>query len=205
MNESTQAANMNIMRTRYSPDQYAPKQRITGGIVLFLIMMLLYYLLKALLGISSTGADVARIAPLPDEMPAGTVTTPVDAPQSTLPGYVTINHFVFLGLDGKPLHGNTDSPELVEDLAENSAATPNQGGKWYVQVASFRERDRAELMAKKIKKDAKLDSMIVEVLVRDRTWYAVRLLPAPTRKDAEQQQRQLEQANIRRTEVRATP
>jgi len=200
---------MNIGATRnrnLSPEFFDFKQRIVGGIVLFLIMMLLYYLLKAILGIQSTGADVIHLAPLPDEILIGqtqpTMTTNTEQTAARrLPAYLLTNQFVFLDLDGNPLRAdNSADNALLEDIGEEAESSDED--KWYVQVASFREVERARIMVDKIKQRANLDALIVEVLVRGRTWYAVRLPAQANKRTAEQQQRILEQASIRQTDLR---
>lgn len=187
-----------------SPDPFDLKQRAVGGVVLLLIMFLLYYLLKAMLGIATTSGEVIRFDPLPDEMLIGQA-APDDGPLENvpptrnLPAYLMKNEFIFLGLNGKPLGGrNAEGEDLVEDIGEEPVGGD---GNWYVQVASFRDPDRARSLSRKIR-SRELDSIIVEVLVRGRVWYAVRLTAQPSKREAERQQRVLEQMGIRRTQLR---
>jgi hypothetical protein len=100
---------MSTLNRRISPETYDPKQRVVGGIVLFLIMLLIYSLLKLLLGVSSASdAAYALREALPDEVLSGQgmtgspALTTGAAQQNTkaLP-----SGFVFLDVDGKPMLG----------------------------------------------------------------------------------------------------
>jgi len=184
-------------------EPYDPKTRAIGGIVLFLLMMLLYAILKALLGISSTGAAYALRAPLPDEVNAAQINTAPSANENAAPSkYPVINKFVFLDLDGNPMEDGAGTIELAGmantnsnddlDLAANATFDGTDGKEWYVQAASFKELSRAQDMSKKLKNNS-FESKIIKV----GNWYAVRLLPQATKGEAKQQLRALRRMGIR--------
>lgn len=187
-----------------SIEPYDPKTRAVGGIVLFLLMMLLYAVLKALLGISSTGAAYALREPLPDEVKAAqtAAAAATQTSPSAAPRYPIINKFVFLDLDGNPMEDGAGTIELAgmtnslgsadTDLAADVAFDGTDGKEWYVQAASFKERSRAQDMQKKLKND-NFDSVIIKI----GDWYAVRLLPQASKGQATQQYRALRRMGIR--------
>ncbi len=203
---------MSRANSRISPpsslEPYDPKARAVGGIVLFLLMLLLYAVLKALLGISSTGAAYALRAPLPDEIKsmvaviADTPSTPDNA--NTKAKYQIINKFVFLDLTGKPMEDgagtielsgltttDTDTETDTTAAAGDAAFDGADGKEWYVQVASFKEESRAQELQGKLKKD-NFEAKILKV----GDWYAVRLLPHETKEQANQQLRTLRKQGL---------
>jgi cell division septation protein DedD len=60
----------NIRRNATEAHHYDPKQRLVGGIVLVLIMLLIYSILKLLLGYAPSAGKYSLHDPLPDEITA---------------------------------------------------------------------------------------------------------------------------------------
>ncbi len=179
-----------------SAEHYDPKQRFVGGIVLFVLMLLLYAILKAVLGISSTGAAYALPARLPDEMPAAQGNShalPNNGLRQNEPPYPMFDKFVFLGLDGRPM----ESPDFLYKKVNVGA----KDGKWYVQVASFRQRARADNQAAMLAANG-LRAGVSKAVVNGRKWYVVKLASQPTRKAAKEQQKRLKALDIKKTKIR---
>lgn len=169
-------------------DDYDLKQRVVGGIVLAILLILLYLILKALLGISSTGADYALRAPLPDE-----ITQPESAEEAapdaeTASGnlgrskYPIINKFVFLDLQGKVMEEGVGSDTYIP-LVESSDVNFEGTGveRWYVQIASLRDINAAQDLAKKLN-----ENQLPAVVVKLGNWHAVRLPPRDDKNEAKQ-------------------
>jgi hypothetical protein len=174
---------MRPSRRTLPADSYDPKQRLVGGIVLFLLMMLLYYLLKAVLGISTTGADYALSEALPDELNRPQLgqmilntkhpTTTADDKQQPL---AKITQFEFLGLNGQPVDSKTvqeNAPLDDWDLYQ---------GRWYVQAASFKEKNRADIFVEQLA-GVRLKGKIIQ----SGSYYIVRLEPQNSREEVKQQ------------------
>ncbi|MDM8546441.1 SPOR domain-containing protein [Candidatus Venteria ishoeyi] len=171
---------------------YDPKQRITGGMVLFVLMLLIYVIIKSLLGISSTGAEYALREPLPDEM--GTIRG-MQADLETQPSpYPIINNFVFLDLQGQPIdeEGGNSFGDFSEAMPETTDFDGSDGKEWYVQAASFRDKNKARNLVKKLK-TKELPAVVVKTTGKKGIWYVVRLLPQETKSQAKQQLRRLKQ------------
>ncbi len=151
-------------------------------------MILLYALLKALLGISG-GTAYALRAPLPDEIK--TVAQPSDSneinPQFKYP---LINRFVFLDLNGKPMSSSSDTTaETMDDeddeenIKENKTKKTEKGDKkWYVQVASGKDKDRAEKLANEL-----TEKKLPAEVIKSGEWYKIQLKPQETEEAAKQQ------------------
>jgi len=184
---------------------YEPKERILGGMVLFALMMLLYLILKAVLGISSTGVEYALREALPDEKQSSRHSNSNSSSallanrgkttSSTLK-YAHINDFVFLDLNGKPMQdggkGNTPLNSRHLDNADPRDLYNSGHEQWYVQAASFRERSSAKTLVKKLK-SRKFKANIV----KKGKWYAVRLLPQDKKSSAKRQLRLLRNLSIK--------
>lgn len=185
-------------------EQYDPKQRIIGGVVLFLLVLLIYSILKLVLGISAGSEGAYRLPePLPSEVGSS------DGKPSTNPSIQTSirqpvllpKDFVFLDLNGNPMQRET----FVQDnstIEELSTAAGNK--KWYVQVASFKEEERAQSLAQKIK-DKKIATEVTIEKINDT--FIVRL-PIQDTADAAKQQKALvsKKLGIRGAKVKeATP
>ncbi len=180
----------NIRRTVTEP--YDPKQRIVGGVVLFLLVLLIYSILKLLLGFSSVPeGEYVLSAPLKDELPSEAA--PPDNQTQTPQLLPTANNtpaprkttyhrlpqeFVFLDLNGDPMQPENN---LMDPFA--------QPGKWYVQAASFKSETGAQRLAQKIK--AKNIASEAHVVRTSNGWYAVRLPPQTDHGMAKQQYRKL--------------
>jgi len=166
------------------PDNYDPKQRFIGGIVLFLMVMLIYSILKLVLGFSSTPTGKFGLsAPLGDEVtnhapennPSPTTSSRTSAPLLFLP-----QSFVFLDINGKPLQKET----LQQITGSNS-----EGKGWYVQVASFKEKKRAEQLVEQIKEKRVFPQPTIAE--GEKGLYKVILPVQLDRDSAEQQKKQL--------------
>jgi cell division septation protein DedD len=174
---------------RHSPSEiYDPKQRAVGAIVLILLMILLYALLKALLGISG-GTEYALRAPLPDEIK--TNVQPSDSTDINAQfKYPLINRFVFLDLNGKPMSSSAeaaaetmDDEDDEENTKENNTKKTEKGDKkWYVQVASGKDKDRAEKLANEL-----TEKKLPAEVIKSGEWYRIQLKPQETEEDAKQQ------------------
>ncbi|EIJ43056.1 cell division protein [Beggiatoa alba B18LD] len=170
-------------------DTYDPKQRFVGGIVLFLLMLIIYFFLKLVLsvGMSDIEGTYQLREALPDEVVTGSNAS-LPTSHTTVSPVVTHalpSHFVFLGLDGSPIT-KEDSQQAATQSAETISAEPPKTGYFYVQAASFREEKQAQALVDKLK-ERTLESEVVKV----GDWYTVRLLPQENRRVAEQQLRQL--------------
>jgi hypothetical protein len=173
LNAMTQA------NVRHSPSEiYDPKQRAVGAIVLILLMILLYALLKTLLGISG-GTAYALRAPLPDEVKNNTQPTDITDVNAKFK-YPLINRFVFLDLNGKPMSSSTETTaETMDDEddeempKENKTQKTNQEDKkWYVQVASGKDKERAEKLANEL-----TEKKLPAEVVKSGEWYRIQLKP----------------------------
>jgi len=204
-------------------ESYDPKQRLVGGIVLFLIILLIYSILKLVLGISSASADKFGLnTPIGEEISAleaaenNTVSgsnpnsPPITTTTARRPSRILLpQSFVFLDLSGNPLQKETyQSVTLNNNPATSNVnvSTPDQyaateeGKSWFVQVASFREEDRAQKLAQQIKdKEIVTD---VNIVKSSSGWFMVRLPPETDRNTVEQQRKQLNSALRLRAEVR---
>jgi len=186
-------------------ESYDPKQRIVGGIVLFLLMLFLYLVLKIILGISSSLHDgdyiireqifeEATSTNIPQEAideqttetPSvinGSSSLPPRKPSRPLP-----SGFVFLDIKGNPMQ--KEIFQTTEDNPKKVDTAPIEGTHWVVQAGSFLAEDRAQVLVNQLKNKG-VDSEIVKIS----KWFTVRLLPQRDRRDAEQQLRQLRQVN----------
>ncbi|MCK5524311.1 MAG: SPOR domain-containing protein [Thiomargarita sp.] len=191
---------------RTATEIYEPKQRITGGIVLLLIMLLIYSILKIVLGFSSAPEnfriaaplDIERIniieAPLTPIPSSNTTPKPTPKPATTIiPSqqpqvqYRLPSKFVFLDLNTNPMQ-----QELYQ---EEEPAEPKQEGekKWYVQAATFKTEEQAENLVQQIKNEnIASEAEIVPSTNKNGTkWYIVRLPPQSDRGEAREQNKQL--------------
>lgn len=175
-------------------DHYDPKQRIVGGIVLFLLMLLIYSLLKLVLGFSSVPEGRFEIgAPLTAEIlssPSGLdKKQPLRATDSSMASppitYPLPSGFVFLDLKGNPMQKEVYP---AAGAAEIPTTTGGQD-KWYVQAASFKEEALAQNLVQKIK-----DNHIAteaHIVQSSNGWYVVRLPPQSEQEKVKQQYKQL--------------
>jgi hypothetical protein len=181
---------------RSATEAYDPKQRIVGGVVLFLLVLLIYSILKLLLGFSSVPeGEYVLSAPLKDEelpseaaaqpdtqtqtpqfLPTAANNTPAPKKTTTYPHLP--QEFVFLNLNGDPMQPEN---RLREPFA--------QAGKWYVQAASFKSETGAQRLAQKIR--AKNIASETHIIRTSNGWYAVRLSPQNDHGMAKQQYRKL--------------
>jgi hypothetical protein len=185
---------MTLLNTRRTAnDSYSPKQRIVGGVVLFLIMLLIYSFLKLLLGMSAMPEGAYRLPePLPGEMIeiengeiGGTTESPV-IKQVRLP-----MGFVFLDINGNPMKKETYEELIGQGQSSETVSTvaipvADADKTWVVQVASFKENSRAQNLVEKLK-----EKQMESTIVRKGRWYAVQLLPT-NKTGAEEQLKKLQ-------------
>lgn len=179
----------NIRRPVSEP--YDPKQRLVGGVVLFVLMLIIYGILKLLLGFSSVPEGEYQLsAPMQDEVANIAVTSTNQPPSSAnnttsrtsqakthrLPGI-----FVFLDLEGNPMQKEVYQSDSYQTLGGDE--------KWYVQAASFKDEERAQRLVKQIK-DKNIASE-VHIVPSSNGWYVVRLPPQSDHDLVQQQYQQL--------------
>lgn len=201
-------------------ESYDPKQRLVGGIVLFLIILLIYSILKLVLGISSASASKFGLnTPIGEEISAleAAENNTVSSGNSNSPSNTTARRsnrillpqsFVFLDLNGNPLQKETYQSVTLNDPAASNVnvSTPDQYANvgedksWFVQVASFREEDRAQKLVQQIK-DKEIVTE-VNIVKSSSGWFMVRLPPETDRNTVEQQRKQVNSALRLRAEVR---
>ncbi|MCK5877897.1 MAG: SPOR domain-containing protein, partial [Candidatus Marithrix sp.] len=190
----------NIRRTHnISAEQYDLKQRIVGGIVLFLMVLIIYGVLKLLLVFSTPddfeinnvlefkNFDIENVTNSNDMVslsdsgnkPQANKVNPIFS--ANIP-----DKFVFLDL-----RGNTTQ---LENTSTASKAVPSNlyssigEERWYVQVASFKDRSRAQRLVNQIK----ANNIASEVhIIPTGKWFAVRLPPQADRNTAQQQKNRL--------------
>ncbi len=179
-------------------ESYDPKQRVVGGVVLSLIMLLIYSILKLVLGFSSVPAGEYILSePLIDEVSTniasagGSSTTTANARLSQRTNYRLPQKFVFLDLKGNPMQPEELSApnQGVLSAAGIYNSVDNQG-KWYVQAASFKKAHLAKRLVQKIKNKKIAD--IAYIVETSNGWYAVRLSPQDSKNLARQQNRKLQ-------------
>ncbi len=170
-------------------ETYDPRQRLVGGVILVVLMLLLYAVLKAVLGISSSGAAhvLTRALEQNEEVMlrhGGATTGEIQQARGDSPQYPIIEGFVFLGLDGNPLRPG-EHPRLTN---VSMPGEPAGETRWVVQAGSFKERERAERFVEQLG-----DKDIQAGIFRSGDWYAVRMPPQTNRRVAEQQLLELRQ------------
>lgn len=191
----------NIRRPAAEP--YDPTQRIVGGVVLFLIMLLIYSTLKLLLGLSAAPTGKFGLStPLGDEITnlarGEDAPAEVSATRSVRPTRRIPQGFVFLDIDGNPMghevyqqaapQAQQQTNDVAAPIDAEAYVTAQDGKNWYVQAASFREEERAQALVNQIRgKNIATTANIAQ----KGTWYVVRLPPQIGKSDAEQQRKQL--------------
>jgi hypothetical protein len=175
-------------------EAYEPKQRIVGGIVLFLIVLLIYSILKLVLGISSASTEKYGLTtPLGEEISGLELSeNPTGSPPETTSHSRTRTNrimlpqkFVFLDIAGKPMQAESFQTVVPSaDIYSNA----EDGKTWFVQAASFKNEEQAQQLVQKIK-----DKNIAQANVfrTANGWFSVRLPPQADRNVAEQQRKQL--------------
>jgi cell division septation protein DedD len=183
----------NMMR-RANADTYDPKQRIVGGITLFIIMLLIYSSLKLVLGFASVPKGyVLEPAKQDEELDSITVasasTSTANKKTNQVRASVTNKRlpasFVFLDLDG-----NAMQPENYQNIFNSpSDLYAANGGetKWYIQAAAFRSEERAQSFAQQIQDKNIAPEVYIIPMGK---WFLVRLAPETDRNIVKQQSRQ---------------
>ncbi len=182
----------NMVR-RANADTYDPKQRIVGGITLFLIMLLIYSTLKLVLGLASVPKGyVLEPAKQDEELDSITLASTSTTNNKIHQVRTSVTHkrlpasFVFLDLDG-----NAMQPENYQNVfnSPSDLYTANGGEtKWYIQAAAFRSEERAQSFAQQIQdKNIAPEVYIIPI----GKWFVVRLAPEIDRNIVKQQAREL--------------
>jgi len=184
----------NVRKHNIATEQYDPRQRLVGGIVLFLMMLLIYGILKLLLGLSAPDKfaidkvlefehfSIVSSEDVPDAPDAPNTNTQIAKKFKT----IIPEKFVFLDLSGnamRPEDAIAKPPISTDDLYSSIGEE-----RWYVQVASFKDRSRAQDLVKQIK--AKNISSEVHIIPTG-SWFAVRLPPETDYNIAQKQKNQL--------------
>ncbi|MDM8558711.1 SPOR domain-containing protein [Candidatus Parabeggiatoa sp. HSG14] len=176
-------------------ESYDPKQRIVGGVVLFLLMLFIYSLLKLVLGFSSD-IDTSPLPPLTSQKSGeldgnNSLLDEAVHPQKKL----TLNQrrllprgFVFLDLKGKPMHPELPVPN--EEPEKPTIFESNGEERWFVQAASLKTEDQAQRLVQRIKNKGIAEEVHI-IQTSDKKWYVVRLSPQNKYSIAKQQYRQL--------------
>lgn len=150
---------------RRTLDHYDPKQRLVGGIVLCLMIILIYFILKILIGFSAvhdgryklasakedevlkaaTAAAATGTEPVATHRVVGTdgVNTITASPKQLRP--LPLN-FTFLDLDGNPMG---KEQVAIEEEQATAAKTAETG--WTVHTAPFKTEDAAKQLVDKLK------------------------------------------------------
>lgn len=146
-------------------DHYDPKQRLVGGVVLCLIILLIYFIFKMLIGLSVSAAHDGRYklaSAREDEVikamtssetthrvvgndGISTVTLPAK-PLRPLP-----LSFTFLDLDGNPMGKEQLAIEDDAATAANNAKNAAETAGWVVEVASYRTEKSSKKLIDKLK------------------------------------------------------
>lgn len=192
----------NIRRT--ITETYDPKQRIVGGIVLVLLMLLIYSILKLVLGFSSASEDKYQLPQIKQDE----VSLKAESENSSLVDAANNiqtsqkyrdrlpKGFAFLALDGTPMQPQEEEEtyqanEETIPLTDIYTKTYNEG-KWYVQVAAFRTKTRAQRLVRQIQ--ANNIASTIHIIPTSSGWYLVRLPPEEERSTAQKQSKQLQRS-----------
>ncbi len=183
----------NVRRHNISTEQYDPRQRLVGGIVLFLMMLLIYGILKLLLGLSAPEKfaidkvlEFEHFSIVSSENVPDTPDTIVNSRVAKTFKTMIPEKFVFLDLSGNAmgLEEIIVTPPISTDNPYSSIGEE----RWYVQVASFKDRSRAQDLAKQIK-DNNISSEVH--IIPTGSWFAVRLPPQTDYNTAKNQKKLL--------------
>ncbi|WP_069469832.1 SPOR domain-containing protein [Candidatus Marithrix sp. Canyon 246] len=183
----------NMMR-RANADTYDPKQRLVGGITLFIIMLLIYSSLKLVLGFASVPKGyVLEPAKQDEELDSITVATStstatkkINQVRASVTNKRLPASFVFLDLDG-----NAMQPENFQNVFNSPSElyADNDGEtKWYIQAAAFRSEERAQSFAQQIQDKNIAPEVYIIPMGK---WFLVRLAPETDRNIVKQQSREL--------------
>lgn len=164
------------MSSHNQAEEYNPKQRIVGGLVLVLLVMLLYIILKAILGISSTGPAYALRAPLPDEVMQKTSSPGIDEPPKNTAKFPIISSFVFLDINGEVLKEGMSASQYVPLNDDQISFEATGEERWFIQVASLKDGEAAQELAKKLANNG-----YSAIVIKSGHWNAVRLEPRSNR------------------------
>lgn len=182
------------MMRRANADTYDPKQRLVGGITLFIIMLLIYSSLKLVLGFASVPKgyvlEPAKQDEELDSIKLASTTSAANKKTNQVRASVTNKrlpaNFVFLDLDG-----NAMQPENYQNVFNSPSDLYAENGgetKWYIQAAAFRSEERAQSFAQQIQ-DKNIAPEVY--IIPTGKWFLVRLAPENDRNIVKQQSRNL--------------
>jgi hypothetical protein len=143
-------------------DHYDPKQRLVGGVVLCLIILLIYFIFKMLIGLSVSAAHDGRYklaSAREDEVIKATTSSETTRRVVGNDGVSTVTlpakplrplplSFTFLDLDGNPM--GKELLAIEDDTANNAKNTAETAG-WVVEVASYRTEKPSKKLIEKLK------------------------------------------------------
>lgn len=179
---------------RRTLDHYDPKQRLVGGIVLCLIILLIYFILKILIGLSAVHDGRYRLASAKeDEVLKSTAAAVEQSTTHRVVGNDGVNtittlpkplrplplNFTFLDLDGNPMSKEVLAIEEEQAASAKTQAITDVG--WIVQAGVFKTEGSAKRRVDKLKEKG-FESAISKVGNR----FVVNLMPMQPDKAAAQ-------------------
>lgn len=149
---------------RRTLDHYDPKQRLVGGIVLCLIIVLIYFILKVLISFSAVHDGRYKLASAKEDevlKAAASSATPEPTTHRVvgMDGVNTMTNlpkplrplplnFTFLDLDGNPM--GKEQLAIEEEQASAAKAKAAEIG-WVVHTAAFKTEESAKQIVDKLK------------------------------------------------------
>jgi len=198
----SQGVEMPLRNIRRTHETYDPKQRFVGGVVLVLLILFIYSVLKLVLGLSAPQQGNFKLnAPIAleeysedetlkdnQEDQKGLLFEATELPANNSSDFVVglPAKFVFLDLNGDAMG---EKEEISTSIEQIYALGENELKKWYVQAASFKDQSKAQVLVRQIKERHIAQEAYI---VLTQGWYVVRLPPQTQRRQATQQNRQLD-------------
>jgi len=135
---------------RRTLDHYDPKQRLVGGIVLCLIILLIYFILKMLIGLSAVHDGRYRLASAKEDEVLKSTAAAMEPTSHRVVGNDGVNtittlpkplrplpiNFTFLDLDGNPM--SKEVLAIEEEQAINAKTKGITDTGWIVQAGIFK-------------------------------------------------------------------
>jgi cell division septation protein DedD len=177
---------------RRTLDHYDPKQRLVGGIVLCLIILLIYFILKILIGLSAVHDGRYKLASAKEDEVLKSTAAAMEPTTHRVVGNDGVNtittlpkplrplplNFTFLDLDGNPM--NKEALAIEEEQVANAKTKATDAG-WVVQAGIFKTEGSAKQRVDKLKEKG-FESVISKVGNR----FVVNLIPMQPDKAAAQ-------------------
>lgn len=159
---------------RRTLDHYDPKQRLVGGIVLCLIIILIYFILKVLISFSAVHDGRYKLASAKEDEVLKAATAASATPEPTthrivgMDGVNTVTNlpkplrplplnFTFLDLDGNPM--GKEQLAIEEEQVSTAKAKAAETG-WVVHTAAFKTEESAKQIVDKLKEKGFESTMI---------------------------------------------